>query len=299
VFHSTHTVALVLIGLCAARAVPAAAKRLPSADCHPIRNLDRGIYWTQDRLNAARPYPLPTRNGDGPPGMEPPAPAPKLAELGLPATPDVSAPPFRSAGKLYFKDVKGLDSWCTAQFAGTRQTVLTAAHCVRSWKSGRWHTKFLFVQGEGRGRGQAVQLASVTTWRSYLGMWKGNHAYDYAFFFAETPSDAGWMVLGMPDPHPFVTAIGYPRNLAGGEQMYNVSGRKLEPSQEVISMEPNPMGTGSSGGAWLATCGPGQACGLVVGLNSFRHIFPRDRMSSPRFDDKTMMLMIYAAVVCR
>jgi hypothetical protein len=291
-----------LIGLCTAPLLSAQPEPPQTPLCYSIPPYPPG-YWTLNRRRAAQPFPVPAADGQeddaGPPHVEQPGTPQMFPLLGDPVPADVSDQPFRSAGKLYFKDAQGKLSWCSAQFAGSARIVLTAAHCVRSWsKGGSWHSDFLFVRADQDAIGQEVVLKSVALWPQYVGNMH-NPAYDYAFFFAETRSQGGWMELGTPDSSPLLSSFGYPVNYGAGKQMHYVQGLRGEDGPATISMRLNPMWKGASGGGWIGTWWFWQGGNRVVGLSSYRSNRVKDTMISPRFDEKTVILSLFVEIFCR
>ena len=306
--------ATLAIGMWAVRGL-AAAPDPPKIDCRSLGTadgcrLELEEYWTLERMGAARPLPLPileeedesrSRGGERP-GSAAEGISPELTESlpwpgrTTPVPADVAQWPYRTAGRLFFSKnptKKGQDFWCTAEFVGTPGTVLTAAHCVRSGLSGKWYSKFRFVRGYGGESPQIVSLERVATWPSWVGGQVPDYSYDYAFFATADLSNAGWLALGTVDWYFFWRSIGYPKNYGDGKTMYRVTGPKGTVGRGTVEMLGNPMDRGASGGAWI---GGG---GSAIGLNSHYFRFYPDRVGSPRFDERTLILLANVVNGCR
>ncbi|ALR03994.1 hypothetical protein XFPR_04515 [Xylella fastidiosa] len=67
---------------------------------------------------------------------------------GVPETADVSRYPFSNAGKTFFTDSKGDDFYCTAQFVGSNQVLMTASHCLME-DNGKWYRNIEFYPRAG------------------------------------------------------------------------------------------------------------------------------------------------------
>jgi len=199
-------------------------------------------YWTHERLANARPATLP--------GLDRRAKsnhceAPAFGEA-YPV--DVNVLPYNAGGKLFFTDEKGEDHYGTAQFCGSGQMVLTAAHLVRDPFSGNYHTNILFIRAYDRGFGEGYTFERIKTHDKWIGE---NRGFDYAFGYTDHPA-AYWVVLRAGGPYLDMVMIGYPENY-DKETMWGADGR-LEDWDSVagiITMKESPMKAGSSGGAWL------------------------------------------------
>jgi hypothetical protein len=262
-------------------------------DFHEIDNESFSplTYWTKDRMEKAKPMPLPRFGGENTDTSV----ASNDCETGMLFLTELSKPPYASAGRLFFR-TETEDQFCTAEFTGSNKTLLTAAHCVRN-RSGDWYTRFLFVQGyddDGvKKQGVEVELSLVGTWHKYVTAGLLNTVFDYAFFRTHRFSSRHWLQLGTPNPHPFWIAIGYPENAFGGRRLVQMMGprKKESPIPGVVLMLGNPMTKGSSGGAWIANASlcP-SSCSEVVGVMASQSF--RDCAAiSPLFNGETRDLM--------
>lgn len=286
---------LSLLGLSICRGLtPTGAFQDDEIDCHQV--VGDEAYWTEERMRAAKPTPLSLgergrlRIGGRPEGGGTAAPG---LTLGQPVPADVAVWPYSAGGRLFYTKPQG-DYWCSAELAGSNRALLTAAHCVRSSKTGDWYSRFLFVrayeQAGDRYRGQPMRLKSVCTWNGFLGEWSPNLALDYSFFATQASSAGDWVPLATTVPFELWTAIGYPDNYGDGSVMYSVNGAKGAAQKGgVVEMLGNPMESGASGGAWIHLPQGPQGQAFVVGLNSAYG--ENETMFSPRFDAKTEYLL--------
>lgn len=295
---TARIILLSLLGLSIFRGLLQAADcQNAEIDCHRLSKFVAEAYWTEKRMKAAKPTPLWPRELSGetvPSGS--PSVSPSGSGWGVPAPADVAVWPYSAGGRLFFTSPQG-DSWCSAELTGSNRVLLTAAHCVRDWKTGDWNSHFLFVRAydhaAGRPHGQPVRLKSVCTWRGYLGEWTSNLALDYSFFTTETAVRGDWVSLGTSALYDSWTAIGYPGNYGDGQVMYSVAGIKGKAGKAeegTVEMLGNPMESGASGGAWIhVRRTPFQGRGFVVGLNAAYG--ENETMLSPLFDAKTEELL--------
>lgn len=220
------------------------------------------------------------------------------SEPGKPEPADVTTRPFRSVGRLFFQNEFGENS-CTAAFVGSSTVLLTAAHCVRDGRSGAWFSKFRFYRAYANGEGERFTtrcVATMSTWPSSTGP---NHAVDYAFIKTHQATTAGW--LGMRSGVPFVTwtAVGYPENYGDAEYQYEVTGSKGTLENNILQMLQNPMGRGSSGGAWIGDVTTATSGNYAISVNSFRQPRDPDSMYGPYFDAAVAALFAFVSNDCR
>ncbi len=214
-----------------------------------------------------------------------------LTEFGAPHEADVSADPYRHAGKLHFT-MGGKDHSCTAQFAGDLSVLLTAAHCVRDAQTGEWATNVVFHRGFYRGDAkQIVESVCLSTKHGWVTEGKGRYKWDYAFIKTSTPSKSGHFGLQLFAPNVEWQAIGYPSNFGQGRIMMRVHGAKGSFNADIVQMLGNPMRHGNSGGAWYAN-------GYIVGNNS-RHMRDDTKNEwSPYYDTNVLGLWRFALNGC-
>ena len=98
-------------------------------------------------------------------------------------------------------------------------------------------------------------------------------------------------------PYSSWTSIGYPGNYGNAQYMYQVIGTKGTVSNNIVQMVGNPMGHGSSGGAWIGDLSTSYNpnANFAIGLNSFGHKGEPNNMYGPLFDGNTFNLYQYVA----
>ncbi len=142
-------------------------------------------YWTAERMNAAVPIPHPTdssRSGEANENQE----SRSFKTQSHTTSNIVESPanmkvhPYNSGGRLFFKDADGNPGTCTAQFVGTKKTLLTAAHCLYDFRKSVFHTNFLFIRGYENGNGDRFNIRRAHIAPEYL---QNNEdmGYDYGF----------------------------------------------------------------------------------------------------------------------
>lgn len=269
-------------------------------------------YWTEEKIRNAIPHPIPIvsnqrlkellkqnpdspryKNNTGVQTMN--GSNAQLAPPGEPVPADVYESPYSSSGALFFTKPDGKNYICTAQFTGKDNILLTAAHCVRDGSSGNYYTNFRFHRAFSNGGGQVVDLKCTITYDSWFNP-ASNFKYDYAFIQTKSASAKGWMGWKTQIPYYNWTAIGYPDNYGGNKYMYKVEGSKNQTSGGIVQMLDNPMGKGSSGGAWVAELSNEN---LAVGLNSFRLDVDPESLYGPLFDDQFVSLYNKAVNNCK
>lgn len=199
--------------------------------------------------------------------------------------PDLSQAPFNSAGRLFFvnpKDPKNNKNHsCTAQFVAPN-VLMTAAHCLMD-NIGNRYERFVFDLGYKNNK-------SV---RSFVGsnkcifvndQWSGrvgDTKFDYGFIRVEQDYRGPVIPLIYYRSFPDVTSFGYPGSQKDFVNMKGVYGEVTSESGYLL-MNNNPMGMGSSGGAWVVNI---DGKYHAVGLNSFSWPDRPNSTFSPYFDD--------------
>jgi len=170
--------------------------------------------------------------------------------------------PFKTAGRLFFIDSQGTQRWCTAEFVDDDATLLTAAHCVWDRASTDFYRSIYFGRVYNNGFVENFSIASVGVLTEWI-QTGAPHQYDFAFLSTTLPTTQGHLVSSATLPTDWI-AIGYPRKFTvngtteypNGEIMKRASGVAGVASQNMFLMLGNPMGRGTSGGAWSP---PGQS----------------------------------------
>lgn len=291
-------------------AAPAYAQQKP--EIKSLSSSDKALkateeYWTEERMKAAKPMPLPKISPeqfkkmksmpgtkDAPPGtfrsIEPYHPDSGMLQ-GTPTPANVGQRPYWNGGKFFFTKPGAGDYVCSAEFVGNNRVIMTAAHCVIDGSSGNWYTNFAFRRAYNNGGGQSVGWKCATVYTAYFTGGSANHAFDYAFLNTSNISGAGWLGFATGVPYASWTSIGYPVNYGSTQRMYQVVGTKGTVGS-TVQMIGNPMGGGSSGGAWIGDLTvPHVGGNYAIGLNSFHYTSTPNDEYSPLFNTSTYNLL--------
>jgi len=268
-------------------------------------------YWTTERLRNATPFPMPVitqqeheeilkgrvpnkRESKRIRSSEPRFSAPKSSEPSSSEPSQVNPAdwPYRQGGKLHFTDpATNRDYTCTAQFVGSVNIVMTAAHCVYNADGGYWYKNHVFKRGYDNGGGQKVNLTCMRIYAEYTtGNKETRHKYDYAFLYTHEASGASYYGLLTDTNYDSWRSIGYPSNYGHAKYMYSVVGTKGKVGKGVVEMLGNPMGHGSSGGAWLVFIPGASNEYYAIGLNSYQDDRQPENTFGPYFDNDTYQL---------
>jgi V8-like Glu-specific endopeptidase len=245
-------------------------------------------YWTPARMASAIPSDVPAGKADRA-GTATTKPVPD----GRPFVVSRPVPPLstgvhaasvsftNTVGKVFFRfpsDAPNLTRSCSASAVSSpkRRLVLTAGHCV--FLNGQWAQNWVFKAGYEFGEGPAGAFPALTFW-----VWSGwtNSAdshYDYAFvptannqFGQRVVDRVGGNGVIANAGRPFVTALGYPSNFAGGEQQWFCQGgtSRRNPFDSDTELDGCPMGQGSSGGPMLENYNNGTGIGSAVSVVAY------------------------------
>ncbi len=254
-------------------------------------------YWTEERMKNAIPLngSLNTQSGQ---------------ENGATIyRADVKENPFNCVGKLFFaKEVapnKFENNSCSAFFALSNSTLMTAAHCILTPSAPQplINRHFLFILQYGGGSAPLTCVPQIPClYKKYFSESDEvpNYAYDFAFFSKYVPT------LGFMEP-PFlpleldtssdsaISQIGY-LSKPGMEGMYYYKGKKVNenPVPGLVEMS-DRLGPGSSGGPWCQFLpgGPTMMEFKAVGLTSHPG-YTFNNTYSPIFNEATVSLYDFA-----
>lgn len=237
------------------------------------------LYWTEERMARAIPYEISIRNQENEFNIT------AIQQTGFVARNDYSQMPFRTVGKIFFKE-SGQDYVCSGSVAGNN-AILTAAHCISNGK-GRFHTNWVFrPQYYERNSPLGTFVSNkFVIFRQYHE--NGYLGKDVAFTIVNklngrTVEDVVGAKLGYQTGAgrgTNVRAIGYPVPQYGGQRMVNTvasityTNNQFRPASIGIVSK---MQGGCSGGPWV--CGDNLACGV----NSYGYQ-GQDNLFSPSFD---------------
>jgi len=270
-------------------------------------------YWTEERRNAAKPYPLPKGTPPHPSTEAPAAPAQEKAgttphghgsehpdhEKGAGAAFGVANPlnyPFRTAGKIFFNQAGSGYSGSASMVAPNM--LLTAGHCVYS--GGQWSTNMVFYPSYGK-RAATDPMNHIACGRLSCKQSWVDHAdrpHDYGLVWMPTSpgNTIGWLGLlwNAPTNGRTWTAVGYPATPNppfNGSTMQEAVGTMKSNSGGVIGLNGDNMEHGSSGGPWITVWGNEAAPGAHAnGLQSF-HVKDGDQFEyGPYFTDEIKSL---------
>lgn len=205
----------------------------------------------------------------------------------------VKSKPYAQVGKLFFMlgDEPGKVSNCTAAFAGGRQVIVTAAHCVMSLR-GHWNDDFVFIRSYGAKEQELYAVQCIGLLKDWGSIPDDRMLMvDYAFLLTNRQSTQGHLEISTGEPPETMKVVGYSENHRDGRRML-----ELEISANVgstlVGYDDNPLGKGSSGSPWL-----GQA-NQVYTVTS--HYMKKDRqlMNGPRLTPLAARLLEFTKNGC-
>ncbi len=202
--------------------------------------------------------------------------------------------PYTQIGKLFFTlgDRPGQISNCTAAFAGSGRTLITAAHCVMS-ASGEWNDDFLFVRAYGSKEQEiyAVEcIGLLESWGSVLS--DSVLTFDYAFLQTSRVSRTGQLPLSTNSPPRQMRIVGYSDNHLNGRRMLELEIRSTI-EDTMLSYNDNPLGQGSSGSPWLSA-DPAKVFSVTSHYKKEDH----EKMLGPRLTNDAMRLFTFTQNGC-
>ncbi|TDC44122.1 hypothetical protein E1166_01075 [Micromonospora sp. KC213] len=268
-------------------------------------------YWTPERmakavdLTFARPAGSAQSQNRAPkPDGKAGAVAPMASRLASNDDLRVQLNESQTVGKVYFNTPGGGLASCSASTvaSGKRRLVMTAGHCVHQGRGGQWYTNWQFVPRYRNGSRPfgtfvAYSLATRTAWASSgsfdedMGIAIMNNGGIYGAKVVETVGGNGlrWNY----GYNVYVTALGYPSNLGGGESQYYCQGNTWHAGGQQIRMYCN-MTYGSSGGPWLQEYNDQTGYGYINSVVSHGDNPGNGQFDGPYFDNDIKSLYDYA-----
>jgi hypothetical protein len=247
------------------------------------------------------------------PDADPPTgsltPPPGLADGPMaPGTikPDIGKRPYSLFGRLDTL-VDGINRYCTAQLVEGTNILMTAAHCVRDNKSGKWLSDFRFLRASAVEAGEPLRKPlCIATRKDWVGPppegFAGNFFWpaDYAFVILREPLDQHVLKLGIDAPEGPVTALGYPAAIDSRKSLVKADGDFLRvPGFDMgaVTRSDPALGLGMSGGAWVADLaeGEGNTGNVVIGHSTAA---PPDFVIGPRFTVCAKELLEFVKTAC-
>ncbi|GAA2210303.1 peptidase [Nonomuraea monospora] len=254
-------------------------------------------YWTEGRMEAARPLQAPapkTRTAD-----EPEQGAPFAREAQAARTPGEAwtggGAVARTTGRIFFTTATGRNSSCsgTAVTSANKSVVLTAGHCVKM--NGAFHTNWVFVPGYDRGSRPfgtwpATRLLTTPQWNAREDVGFDVAAAVVAPVDGRTLVDAvGGQGVAFNQPRrQQLYAFGYPALAPyDGSKLIHCSGRAFDDfmGSDDLVLTCNMTG-GSSGGPWMLNFNESTGLGTQNSVNSFKYSFAPDWMLGPYFGNE-------------
>ena len=250
------------------------------------------------------------------PATEPPAtpltPPPGLADGPMaPGTvkPEVGKRPYSLFGRLDTV-VDGVNRYCTAQLVEGTNILLTAAHCVRDNRSGKWVSDFRFWRASEVDKGEPLRKPlCIATKKDWVGpppsSFGGNFFWpvDYAFIVLREPLDQHFLKLGIDAPDGPVAVFGYPVAIGSRKTLVRADGQLSKvPDFEMGSVEHGEpaLRLGMSGGAWVRdlTEGDSGAGNIVVGHSTVAGANGTPALGGPRFTICAKELLEFVKTSC-
>ncbi|MFV2008434.1 MULTISPECIES: trypsin-like serine peptidase [unclassified Micromonospora] len=237
---------------------------------------------------------------DGPAG----AVAPVAPSLGSRGDVGLMLNESQAVGKVYFTTPTGGTASCSASTvaSGKRRLVMTAGHCVHQGPGGQWYSNWQFVPRYRNGVRPygtfvANSLNTRTAWIT-----SGSFAEDMGIAIMNNGGIFGAKVVDTVGGHGlrwnysysvYVTALGYPSNLGGGESQYYCQGTTWNPGGQQIRMYCN-MTYGSSGGPWLQEYNDSTGYGYINSVVSHGDNPGNGQFDGPYFDNDIKSLYDFA-----
>jgi hypothetical protein len=247
------------------------------------------------------------------PDTDPPAgaltPPPGLADGPMaPGTikPDIGKRPYSLFGRLDTL-VDGINRYCTAQLVEGTNILLTAAHCVRDNKSGKWVSDFRFLRASAVEAGEPLRKPlCIATRKDWVGPppagFTGNFFWpaDYAFVILREPLDQHFLKLGIDAPEGTVAAFGYPAAIGSRKSLVKADGDFFHVStfdMGAVTRSDIAMSLGMSGGAWITGLTEADDSGgnVVIGLSTTA---PPNALLGPRFTICAKELLEFVKATC-
>lgn len=209
-----------------------------------------------------------------------------------------------AVGKVYFTTPTGGTASCSASTvaSGKRRLVMTAGHCVHQGPGGQWYSNWQFVpryRNGSRPYGTFV-ASSLNTRTAWIN--SGSYAEDMGIAIMNNGGIYGAKVVDTVGGHGlrwnysysvYVTALGYPSNLGGGESQYYCQGTTWNPGGQQIRMYCN-MTYGSSGGPWLQEYNDTTGYGYINSVVSHGDNPGNGQFDGPYFDNDIKSLYDFA-----
>lgn len=267
-------------------------------------------FWTEERMAAAvsLDHVRPVGATESPSAAKPDGPAGTVAPMGprIASSNDVGiqlneAP---TVGKVYFTTPGGGMASCSASTvaSGKRRLVMTAGHCVHQGAGGQWYSNWTFVPqyrsgARPYGTFVAYQLTARTAWvtsSSYDEDMAIAIMHNGGIYNAKVVDTVGGNGLRWNwGYNVYVTALGYPSNLGGGEVQYYCQGNTWYAHGQVIRMWCN-MTYGSSGGPWLQEYNDQIGLGYINSVVSHGDNPGNGQFDGPYFDNDIKSLYDFA-----
>lgn len=242
-----------------------------------IQNI--GDYWTPEKKNAAIPIM---------PGVERII-AESNEETTDPEKADLSKAPFSAGGKLFFT-MDGKDYVASANIMGSRNLLLTAAHCIQDQETGNLGDHFLFERCYDSGNAaEKLTFRTVALKEFWVSEKKWKWDYAIAILNSDSTVDSPLKYSTEDISGKTVTAFGYPTNYYKGKSMVFVKGGVTRQPKSTWLIDGCKMRGGCSGGAWVLDDN-----NTVVGVNSYGPVSESEAYGgSPIFDENFESLYKY------
>jgi V8-like Glu-specific endopeptidase len=210
----------------------------------------------------------------------------------------------QTVGKVYFTVPGGGTASCSASTvaSGKQRLVVTAGHCVHQGAGGQWYSNWQFVPQYRNGARPygtfvAYTLAARTAWTT-------GSSYDEDMAIAVMHNGGNWGLKVVQTVggnglrwnygySVYITALGYPSNLGGGESQYFCQSGTWHGHGQVIRMYCN-MTYGSSGGPWLQDYNDQNGYGYINSVVSHGDNPGNGEFDGPYFDDDIKSLYDFA-----
>lgn len=204
----------------------------------------------------------------------------------------------RTTGKAYLT-LDGRDFTCSGSVvhADNRDTVLTAAHCLKDG-TGSWAQNWTFVPGYADGQAPYGRFTA----REMLvpGQWaqRTDESYDFGAAVLDTSGGVhvqdrtGAQHVAFGRQHEHTYSFGYPAtgHYRGAHLHYCSGATRADRGRTSASGMRCVMTQGSSGGPWLADFDPATGVGTLVSVISFKYVTDPTTQYGPRLGPEARRL---------
>lgn len=187
--------------------------------------------------------------------------------------------PYRTTGKLFFKDSVGNSYHCTASVLRPR-LIITAGHCVLDPVKKQWYTNFKFIPAYHNGSAPYGQW--IATWAVTTSAWANNstgkvpNSGDYALLemqdnglgqkIGSVTGYLGYRTYGLTNNH--ITMFGFPASFDSGNILHRSDSSSFKSTSYNTVEYGSDLTFGASGGGFVENFGELSAGQIISPMNA-------------------------------